>query len=198
MSELVSFASRKVLILLLELFSEFRGSDEELWLRKSGCACCEHPGQGQRGDQKYGFGKSSWLSKKPQLLPMLSWWHCREHCLHAWTNLDLLVSLVKIPCFPRHSPKALKWSCYHWHLLGPRGSSYASAFFWLASRSIFLSSILKCRKKWGRALRWKSGDILLVARVTFMLCHKTSLGAVVRVIIRLICQLQCVISCVSL
>lgn len=44
----------------------------------------------------------------------------------------------------------------------------------------------------------KRGNILLAARVTFMLHHKMSLGATVGVITKLVCQFQCDIFYVSI
>ena len=105
---------------------------------------------------------------------------------------------------PRALPEALEWGCYHCHVRGPRGSRIVpSGFFWLASRVVFLSSLLKRLKKWGGVggrTFWseKVVNILLVAGVTFKHRLKLSLSASVRAIVRLVCQFQCDIAYVSI
>ena len=65
----------------------------------------------------------------------------------------------------RALPEALEWSCYHCGVRGPRGSrAVPSVFFRLASRVIFLSSLLKRLKNWRGVenfLKWKRGKYSL-------------------------------------
>lgn len=83
----------------------------------------------------------------------------------------------KLLLSPFGGPEEAGLGCTHSSGWFPRSSSWA--LYWSALKS-------GGRTFWGK----KSNNILLVARVTFMLCHKTSLGATVRAIIRLVCQFQ--------